>query len=144
MQLTRFTDYSLRVLMYLAVEPERSARIEDVSQSYGISHGHVMKVVRGLSHHGFIETVRGRGGGIKLARPTDEIRLGDVVRATEENLALVECLSSDGGRCVVQPACGLQGALTKALDAFLEVLDDYSLEDLVRRRTSLGRLLHIA
>jgi Rrf2 family nitric oxide-sensitive transcriptional repressor len=144
MQLTRFTDYSLRVLMYLAVRPERLGQIEEISKSYGISRGHVMKVVRGLSRHGFIDSVRGRGGGIRLARPTSEIGLGEVVRATEENLGLVECLSIDGGSCVVQPACGLQTALGMALEAFFVVLDDFTIEDLVKRRGALTRLLEIA
>ncbi len=144
MQLTQFTDYSLRVLMYLAVRPERLGRIEEISESYGISRGHVMKVVRGLSQHGFIDSLRGRGGGIRLAREASDIGLGEVVRATEENLALVECLSADGGNCAVQPACKLQFALAAALEAFFVVLDDYTIEDLVKRRGALIRLLEIA
>ena len=144
MQLTRFTDYSLRVLMYLAARPERLGNIDEIAESYGISKGHVMKVVRGLSQHGFIDTVRGRGGGIRLAHAASDIGLGEVIRATEENLGLVECLSEDGGDCVVQPACGLQSALAGALEAFFAALDEFTLEDLVRKRAGFIRLLDIA
>ena len=144
MQLTRFTDYSLRVLMYLAVRPERIGRIEEISESYGISRGHVMKVVRGLSQKGFVDTLRGRGGGIRLAREATAIGLGEVVRAMEENVALVECLSAEGGECIVQPACGLTHALSRALEAFFAILDEYTLDDLVKQRGELVRLLEIA
>jgi Rrf2 family nitric oxide-sensitive transcriptional repressor len=143
MQLTRYSDYSLRVLMHLAVTPSPLSRIEEIADAYGISRGHVMKVVRHLAALGLVETVRGRGGGLRLARPPEAVNVGRVIRQTEENLALVECFRPDG-RCPIAPACVLRTALGEALDAFLAVLDGYTLADLVaRRRAPLARLLGI-
>ena len=143
MQLTRYSDYSLRVLMYLAARTESLATIEEIATAYDISQGHVMKVIRGLVAEGFVESLRGRGGGVRLALPPEEIVLGDVVRATEENLALVECFS-ESSRCRIERACGLQGVLGEALDAFLGVLDDYTLADILGNRSRLSKLLQIA
>ena len=143
MQLTHFTDYSLRVLMYLAVRPGRVGRIEEIAETYDISRGHVMKVVRRLGAFGFVTTIRGRGGGLRLARAAAEIGIGEVVRQTEENLALVECFRSEGS-CVIDPACGLQGAFEEALEAFLASLDRYTLEDLIRQPRKMAKLLEIA
>jgi Rrf2 family nitric oxide-sensitive transcriptional repressor len=142
MQLTRYSDFSLRVLIYLAVETERLATIEEIARAYGISKAHLMKVVHQLGLCGFVETVRGRGGGLRLARPAQEIPLGAVVRATEGNLSLVECFDPARSECAIEPACGLRPVLREALDAFLAVLDRYTLADLVaRRRAPLVRLL---
>jgi Rrf2 family nitric oxide-sensitive transcriptional repressor len=141
-QLTRYSDYSLRVLIYLAVEPNRLVTIEEIARSYGISKAHLMKVVHQLGLRGDVETVRGRGGGLRLARRPEEIRVGDVVRSTEENMALVECFEPGSSQCVIEPACGLRSVLREALAAFLAVLDRYTLADLVaRRRKPLARLL---
>jgi len=141
-QLTRYSDYSLRVLIYLALDPERLVTIEEIARSYDISEAHLMKVVHQLGLRGYVETVRGRGGGLRLRRPAEEIGVGDVVRATEGNLALVDCFDPASRRCVIQPACGLRPVLDEALGAFLAVLDGYTLADLVaRRRKSLLRLL---
>ena len=142
MQLTRFTDYSLRVLMYLAARPTRLARIQEIAEAYDISRGHVMKVVHGLGEHGFVRASRGRTGGIRLARPASDIQVGDVVRKTEENLALVPCFA-DRHACVIEPACGLHRALDMALDAFLGTLDEVTLDDLVRQPRRMARLLQI-
>ncbi|MGH7287001.1 MAG: Rrf2 family transcriptional regulator [Myxococcota bacterium] len=142
MQLTRYSDYSLRVLIYLALDPERLVTIEDIARSYDISRAHLMKVVHQLGLRGYVETVRGRGGGLRLARRPDDIRIGEVVRSTEENLNLVECFDPASSRCVIEPACGLRQVLHEALAAFLAVLDRYTLADLVaRRRSPLARLL---
>lgn len=144
MQLTRYSDYSLRVLIYLALAPERLATIEGIARSYGVSEGHLKKVVHQLGLRGYVETVRGRGGGLRLARPADEIRIGEVVRATEENLALVECMDPATSDCVIESACGLRPVLREALAAFLAVLDGYTLADLVaRRRRPLVALLEV-
>lgn len=141
MQLTRYSDYALRVLIYLALEPERLATIEEIAGSYGISRAHLMKVVHELGLRGYVETLRGRGGGLRLGRRPEDVRVGEVVRATEENLALVDCFDP-GARCAIEPACALRSALHEALGAFLAVLDGYTLADLVaRRRGALGRLL---
>ncbi len=144
MRLTRYTDYSLRVLLFLAVEPARKATIEEIAEAYGISRTHLMKVVRELGRHGLVDTVRGRGGGLRLARAPETIRLGDVVRRTEEDLALVDCFDPEGVPCRIDPACRLRPVLHAALAAFLAVLDETTLADLVeRRRRPLARLLEI-
>jgi Rrf2 family nitric oxide-sensitive transcriptional repressor len=142
MQLTRFSDYTLRVLIYLALHPDRLATIEELAEGYGISRGHLMKVVHHLGQRGYVETIRGRGGGLRLARTPETIRIGEVVRGSEENLALVECFEPATNGCRIAPVCALRPALREALDAFLAVLDRYSLADLVRRRRQpLARLL---
>jgi Rrf2 family nitric oxide-sensitive transcriptional repressor len=140
-QLTRYSDYSLRVLIYLALDPERVATVDEVARSYGVSRDHLTKVVHRLGQRGFVATLRGRKGGFRLARAPHEIAVGDVVRATEDNLALVDCFGASG-RCAIDPVCGLRPVLHEALAAFLDVLDGYTLADLVaRRRTPLTRLL---
>lgn len=145
MQLTRYTDYSLRVLMYLAVRSDRLATIEEIARAYGISKAHLTKVVHELGGVGFIETVRGRGGGIQLGRAPEEIRVGAVVRFTEESMDLVECFDPDTSDCRIESVCRLRSVLGDALEAFLRVLDRYTLADLVaRRRRSLDELLRIA
>lgn len=142
MQLTRYTDYGLRVLMFLALRPESLATIEEISDAFGISKGHLMKVVHELGQAGFLETIRGRGGGIRLARPAQAIRVGDVVRRTEGPMNLVECFEPATSRCRIEPACGLRPVLDDALAAFMQTLDRYSVADLVaRRRKPLVRLL---
>lgn len=142
MQLTRYSDYSLRVLIYLALAPERLATIEEIARSYDISRAHLMKVVHQLGLRGYVETVRGRRGGLRLARAPEEIRVGDVVRSSEGSFDLVECFDPASSRCAIQQACGLRSVLGEALGAFLAVLDGYTLADLVaRRRKSLTRLL---
>ena len=109
MRLTVLTDYSLRVLMYVGALPRRLVTIQEIVQGYGISENHLMKVVHGLAQHGFIETVRGRGGGFRLARPATEITVGAVIRAVEDDFALVECFWTDN-TCRITPVCRL-GAL---------------------------------
>jgi Rrf2 family nitric oxide-sensitive transcriptional repressor len=141
-QLTRYSDYSLRVLIYLALDPKRLVTIEEIAQSYGISKAHLMKVVHQLGLNGYVETVRGRGGGLRLARRPEEITVGEVVRSTEENMALVECFDPESSQCAIEPACGLRSVLHEALAAFLAVLDRHTLGDLIaRRRKPLARLL---
>lgn len=132
MKLTRYTDYALRVLLYLGARPERLCSISEVSRAYGVSQNHLMKVVHDLGKAGFVASVRGRLGGIRLARPAGEIVVGAVVRHTEEGFDLVDC-----GGCVIAPACGLTGVLKEALAAFMAVLDRYTLEDLLAKRVDL-------
>jgi Rrf2 family nitric oxide-sensitive transcriptional repressor len=140
-QITRYSDYAFRVLIFLAVDPDHLATIEEIAQRHGISKAHLMKVVHALSADGYVETVRGRNGGLRLARPPEQIRVGDVIRSTEANLALVECFAPASG-CRIEPACGLRPLLGEALDAFFAVLDRNTVADLVaRRRKSLERLL---
>ncbi len=141
MRLTVYTDYSLRVLMYVALHPERRPTIGEVAASYGISKNHVMKVVYQLGLAGYVETVRGQSGGMRLAKPPQDIILGEVVRRTEPDLALVPCFVAAEAACVITPACKLRRALHEARAAFLAVLDDYSLADLVENREILRDLL---
>ncbi len=143
MQLTRYTDYSLRVLMYLAVHPERLATITEISTAYAISRNHLVKVVHELGTLGFIQTQRGKQGGIRLAHAAADINIGEVVRKVEKNLNIVNCTEP---RCPILPACDLKGVLFQARDAFMAVLDDYSLADLVKgqRASQLRKLLEKA
>jgi Rrf2 family nitric oxide-sensitive transcriptional repressor len=141
MRLTVHTDFALRVLMYVALQPERRPTIAEVARSYGISKNHVMKVVHQLSLAGYLDTARGQNGGVRLARPAEDILLGEVVRRTEPDMALVPCFAPTSAACVLLPACKLRRALHAARDAFLAVLDDYSLADLADNRAELGVLL---
>lgn len=143
MRLTAYTDYTLRTLMYLAVNAERSATIAEIAGAYGISEAHMMKIVHQLGVAGDVETVRGRNGGLRLGRAADAINLGSVVRRTESDFALVACFQA-GGACAISEACVLRGVLAEAIEAFLTVLDRYSLADLVRPRAKLAVQLGIA
>src|SRR5579872_6682151 len=140
MRLTRHTDYALRLLMLLAAEPDATHTIEETARRYGVSRNHLMKVTQTLIKAGFVAGARGRGGGLALPRPAADINVGAVVRATEENLDLVECFDSSGNTCRLTPACGLRAPLREALSAFLGVLDQYSLADLVGNPASARRM----
>ncbi|KQO55032.1 MULTISPECIES: Rrf2 family transcriptional regulator [unclassified Methylobacterium] len=129
MRLTRYTDYALRTLIYLGLNESRVSSIAEIARAYGISESHLTKVVHQLGRIGLVQTTRGRGGGLRLARPPAEIVVGAVVRQTEEDLALVECFAN--GACAITPSCRLRKALGEALAAFLEVLDRYTLADLL-------------
>ncbi|HEX6979055.1 MAG TPA: Rrf2 family transcriptional regulator [Alphaproteobacteria bacterium] len=143
MRLTRYTDYALRTLMFLGLAEGRLSSIRDIAERYGISENHLMKVVHQLGLLGFIETIRGRNGGLRLARPPGQIRLGDVVRRTEEDLELVECFGP-ATECRITESCVLRGILGEALAAFLAVLDRYTLQDLLRPRNMLAAQLGLA
>lgn len=141
MRLTTFTDYTLRVLMYLAVQPDRRATIPEIAAAYGISENHLMKVVHQLGRAGTVESVRGKGGGVRLARPAGEIRLGAVVRASEGDGAIVECMEPGGGGCRIGRNCRLAGILVEGFEAFYAALDAYTLADLVANRETLQNIL---
>jgi Rrf2 family nitric oxide-sensitive transcriptional repressor len=141
MRLTRHTDNALRALIYLAVHPGEPSRIADIARRMGMSEDHLAKVVARLAQLGHVDTTRGRDGGVRLAKPPAEIRVGEVVRATEDNLNLVECFDPATNRCPIAPACALAPALDEALQAFLGVLDHYTIADLAARPRSLTRLL---
>ncbi|KAB2927298.1 MAG: Rrf2 family transcriptional regulator [Dechloromonas sp.] len=130
MRLSSFSDYSLRVLMYLGVHGERLATIGEIAGAYDISLNHLTKVVNLLGRLGHIETVRGKGGGIRLGRAPAEIRLGEVIRQTENDFALVECFAT-GSQCQIHAACRLPPILDEALAAMFAVLDRYTLADLL-------------
>ncbi|HEY4531950.1 MAG TPA: Rrf2 family transcriptional regulator [Kurthia sp.] len=142
MRLTLYTDYSLRVLLYLgAKDPEELSTIKDISDSYGISKNHLMKVTHELGKMGYIETVRGRGGGIRLAVVPEEINIGQLVRKTEEDFYLVECFNPESVGCIISPVCSLKGALNKALHAYIAVLDSYHLSDFLTSKEDLAAIL---
>ena len=143
MRLTVYTDYALRLLMYLAVKDDGLATIAEVAESYGVSRNHMMKVAHQLGIAGFVETVRGRTGGLRLARAAADINLGDVVRQTEQDMALVPCMAPADAACAIRPSCLLKRALDRATAAFMDVLDGYSLGDLVKPRHALRNLLEI-
>jgi Rrf2 family nitric oxide-sensitive transcriptional repressor len=130
MRLTAMTDYSLRLLMHLGQHPDRLSTIAEIAQTYGVSEAHLMKITHHLGLSGFIETVRGRGGGMRLSRPAREINLGDVVRAVEPDFALVECFST-GSACTLTGRCRLTGVLHDSLMAFLANLDRHTLADIL-------------
>ena len=143
MRLTVYTDYALRLLMYLAVKDDGLATIAEVAESYDISRNHLMKVAHQLGVAGYVTTVRGRSGGLRLARPASDIILGDVVRHSEQDMALVPCMSPADAACAIRPSCLLKRALGRATAAFMDVLDGYSLGDLVKPRHALRNLLEI-
>jgi len=141
MKLTTFSDYTLRVLMFLALNRERLATIPEMAAAYGISENHLMKVVHQLARSGVIESVRGKGGGVRLASAPEEIRLGRIVRASEGGAPIVECLTEDAGNCRIAPACRLTAVLVSAFEAMFAKLDEYTLADLVRSPRKLEALL---
>jgi len=140
LRFTVFTDYAFRVLIYLALEPEQRATIQDIAVKYDISRNHLMKVVNRLAQAGLVSANRGPHGGLKLAWQADEIMVGDVVRLTEDNFQFVECLGADN-QCVIDPVCTLKTVLGESLQALFGVLDKYSLQDLIKHKTRLKQLL---
>lgn len=144
MRLTTFTDYCLRVLMFVGTKEDGLATIDEIAASYAISRNHLMKVVFSLGQLGYLETVRGKGGGMRLAKRPADINLGTLVRQTEQDMTLVECFQTGEGGCRLDSVCVLQRALGQALVAFMEVLDDYTLDDLLAPRRKLARTLGLA
>ncbi|AJD46634.1 hypothetical protein S7S_01050 [Isoalcanivorax pacificus W11-5] len=138
MKLTQYSDYSLRVLIYLGIQAEELSTISAISESYGISRNHIVKVVHQLGQLGYVETLRGKHGGLRLARKPAEINVGEVIRHTEASMSLVECFG-DRNACVLTPHCVLRTAFSEALEAFLDVLDSYTLADLISRKRTLRR-----
>lgn len=142
MRLTYFSDYAFRVLMYLSVTRDRRCTIREISGAYGISRAHLMKVVNLLTREGFITAQRGPSGGLTMAIPPEDIRLGDVIRKTEDDLGLVECFRPEN-TCRLTPACALAPALSRAMTAFLTELDKQTIADLVNKPQPIRRLLEI-
>ncbi|KYP81397.1 Rrf2 family transcriptional regulator [Ferroacidibacillus organovorans] len=140
MNLTLFTDYSLRTLIYLgSLEGQQKASVEQIAKAYGISHHHLVRVGQRLAKLGLIKTLRGRNGGIELAKEPADISIGWLVRELEDNMNLVDCFSGEQ-MCAIQGACGLQGMLAAALHAYLQVLDRYTLADVIRNRSAIAKL----
>jgi Rrf2 family transcriptional regulator, nitric oxide-sensitive transcriptional repressor len=143
MHLTTFSDYTLRTLMYLALRPDRLCTIDEIAAAYGVSPHHLTKVVHQAGLAGEVATVRGQGGGLRLALQPEAINVGAVLRRTEPDLALTPCFGA-AAACAIQPACVLQQALGEALEAFFLVLDRVTLADLIRPKQQLSDLLQIA
>jgi Rrf2 family transcriptional regulator, nitric oxide-sensitive transcriptional repressor len=140
-QLKQYTDFGLRALIALALNPGERLTVTDISKAYGISRHHLMKVVVRLAELGYVETIRGKGGGVRLARPPGEIRIGTVVRQMEAELAVVECLKKPGGPCPIATACRLKGMLRAATREFIDSLDKHTLRDLLAERVPIARML---
>ena len=144
MRLTTFTDYSLRVMMYVAAHPEGRATIAEIARSYDISEHHLTKVVHFLGKEGYLENLRGRGGGLRLARAPSAINVGDVVKLTEGGDVPAECFERETNCCAITADCKLKFALSDAVDAFYAALRRFSLEDVVKNRKALGKVLFVA
>ena len=142
MRLTLYTDYSLRTLIYLGTkEDNQLSTIQEISDAYNISKNHLMKITHQLGQLGYIKTIRGRGGGIRLAIDPKTITIGKIVRQTEEDFHLVECFDQENNLCKIAPECQLKGVLYEALQAYLTVLDRYSLDDFLHSKEKLRALL---
>ena len=140
MQLDKFTDYALRVLMTLAIRGPARVPTSEIAALFGLSENHLSKVATRLAREGFVNSERGRSGGLTLARPAKDILVGDVVRAMKRNDPVVECFGTDKS-CLILPACGLREPLARAQEAFFSTLDRYTLADVTRSRTALAALL---
>lgn len=150
MRLTDYTDYSLRVLMYLAVRRDRLATIQEIADAYGVSKNHLMKIAQRLGELGWIETVRGRKGGLRLAPDSTNLTVGRIVRETESDFTLVSCFAKHAASdmpadleqtCVIEPSCQLKGVFARARDAFLRELDSHTLAQIVEPAGALSALL---
>lgn len=142
-QLTKFSDYALRVLMYAQAAGERLVTIDEMTDRYGISRAHLMKVVNSLTRAGFLVAVRGRHGGVRLAKPAQDISVGEVVRHTEPDMALVECFAT-GSQCVIGSCCRLTGVLQNALGLFLTELDRHTLADIALKPSDFRQVFESA
>jgi len=145
MHITRYTDYALRVMTYVALKEEELCTIQEIADAYGISKNHLMKVVQQLNAAGYLKALRGKNGGLTLGRPPEAINIGALVRDTEQDFAIVECLGP-ADSCVITPGCRLKGILKEALNAFIAVLDAYTLADVInaKNRRAMLRILNIA
>jgi Rrf2 family transcriptional regulator, nitric oxide-sensitive transcriptional repressor len=141
MHLTQFSDYTMRVVLYLGCHPARLVSVDEISRAYGISRHHLVKVVQTLTDLGVVEAQRGRGGGMRLAKRPSEINVGWLVSRTEPHFDLVECFDPEANTCPIAPACGLKTALHRARQAFLDVLNEYSLDQFLKQRSDLAPLL---
>ena len=144
MRLTKVSDYSLRVLIYLAVHAERPVSIGEISRAYGVSSHVLVKAVQPLIEDGIVASIRGCRGGLRLDRPAERINVGALLRRTETTWDVVECFNRDTNTCPIEPVCGLKGALRRAQRAFLGVLDEYTLADLLPRSREVKQLLYVS
>ena len=141
MRLTMFTDYSLRTLMFLSQNQDRLCTAREIAQSYGISLNHIVKVVHNLAQLGYIKTLKGKGGGIRLSRPPEELNLWELVKALEPDFTVVECFDQQHNTCRVVSACGLKSILHEAMQAFGNTLAQYSVADAIAQPQLFATLL---
>ena len=141
MKLTQYSDLGLRLMMYLALRKGESVTIQEVSDRFGVSKNHMVKISHQLTQSGLIESTRGRNGGVRLSRPPEKINVEEAVRATEDNFDLVECFNALQNRCVISDVCRLSGVFDTALSAFFEVLREITLADLVKNSKALDKAL---
>lgn len=141
MRLTTFSDYSLRVLIYLGVHDSELATVRQIADAYAVSANHLTKVVHFLGQIGYIETTRGKGGGMRLCRAPESINLGELLRKTEDSRNLVECFNEDTSDCRIETSCVLRGVLGRALEAFFRALDAYTLAHLLTPKSRLAKIL---
>ncbi len=142
MQLKKYTDYALRVLIFTSMKTNNElSSIKEISETFSISQHHLGKIVFNLNKLGYIETVRGRNGGIRLAHCPENINIGEIVRKLEQDFYLLECFDKDTNHCIISPACKLKHALNEALEAFFKVLDNYTLKDLTINENELLDLM---
>jgi Rrf2 family nitric oxide-sensitive transcriptional repressor len=140
MELSQFTDYSLRVLIHVSLRGKELSSVKEVADAFAISRNHLVKVVHNLAKLGYLDTFRGKGGGITLGKPAKEIGIGKLVRETE-NLAILECFPSGKGTCCIAGVCELQNIMGKALQAFMAELDKVTLADLLKKKPTLRQCL---
>jgi Rrf2 family iron-responsive transcriptional regulator len=143
MRLTKQTNYAVRMLMYCAANEGHLSRIPEIARAYGVSELFLFKILQPLNKAGLIETVRGRNGGVRLGRAADRITLFDVIKVTEDSFAMAECFEDGVADCPLVDSCGLNAALRKALNAFFDVLTEYTIDDLVKARPQINFLLGI-
>lgn len=141
MNITTFSDYTLRVLIYLATHAGEKSTAQDIAAAYDISFHHVAKAAQWLAREGHVISERGRSGGMTLSHSPSEINIGQILRATEAGSALVDCMRANGGSCCISPSCGLKSALAEAKAAFYTVLDKCSLADISKQKSALKILL---
>ena len=141
MRLTTFTDYTIRVLIYMGIHPDELSTVAELAERYDISRNHLTKVIHYLGQRGYIETMRGKGGGIRLAARPGDINIGDLVRDTEKSSQLVECFTPKASQCKIMTACRLTGILVEAQEAFYQVLGKYTVADLIKNSNTLDTLL---
>ena len=144
MRLAEYTDYTLRVLMYCAAHRDRLVTIAEIADTHEVSKNHLMKIVNDLARQGVLATTRGRGGGLRLVRDPEDIRIGDVVRSAETDFRLVECFDPDTNTCVISSTCRMRGLLGRALDAYFAELDSATLQDMVGGAPVRGNPVPIA
>lgn len=141
MRLTKQTNYAIRILMYCAANNGKLSQVSEIAAAYNLSEAFLFKVLKPIVKHGFIDSIRGRNGGIKLAKPAGEIKLSEIVRITEDNFAMADCFDPEGTDCPLLDHCGLNSALREALNAFFAVLDNYTIKDLTSGQSRIDELL---